>query len=67
MMKNRLKHQDNHDCCSVCCGADYEDVEDYHICLDCGEECEVTTVAEFEYDEYLSAMEDKADAERDER
>ena len=49
---------------SNCCGCYLED-DDSGICSECREECEVITLGEYETCRYESAMEDKADAERE--
>lgn len=60
-----LKEQEGYALVSNCCGVDVED-ENSDICPKCKEHCEVILLADYDYDMYEQAMEDKADAEGDE-
>jgi len=61
-----LEKQEGYTLVSNCCGAEIYD-EDSTICPECKEHCKIITQGDYDTDLYEQAMEDKADALRDER
>jgi len=62
-----LAQQEGYEEVSDCCGAEVEYNEDNesYICSNCGSECNIQSLSDFQHDEYENAMEDKADIQRD--
>ena len=66
-VEKHTQEQENNEPCSECCGADVEEFKEKISCTDCGAYCNITSRSEYLTYEYESEMDDRADAERDER
>jgi len=64
-LNKHLEQQEQNETVSECCGAEAEERIDCDECSECGECCRTITRGEYACDEYQSAMEDRADAQRD--
>lgn len=62
-LDKHLNEQEKNEEISECCRESL--IEDNNICSKCYEHCDVITIGEHETEQYESAMEDKADAERE--
>jgi DNA-directed RNA polymerase subunit RPC12/RpoP len=65
-LEKHFKEEEMSEEVSTCCGAEIEfKAEDDYRCSKCDGKCLVITREEYETSRYESAMEDKADAERE--